>query len=82
MQSGKAVGASNMSPRETALSRRAFLGAAGGALAGITARCHLYQSSAAFPADVVYYPCNVRWERNNVTELVRFEHCRSSTYIT
>jgi peptide/nickel transport system substrate-binding protein len=61
-----------------------------------TVRCHLYQPSAAFPADVVYYPCSliapdsdrqahihpigcgpfkfVRWERNNVTELVRFEN--------
>jgi peptide/nickel transport system substrate-binding protein len=61
-----------------------------------TVRCHLHQPSAAFPADVVYYPCNliapdseaqadthpigcgpfkfVRWERNNVTELARFEH--------
>jgi hypothetical protein len=24
-----------------------------------TVRCHLYQPSAAFPADVVYYPCNL-----------------------
>jgi peptide/nickel transport system substrate-binding protein len=61
-----------------------------------TVRCHLHQPSAAFPADVVYYPCNliapeseaqadtrpigcgpfkfVRWERNSVTELVRFEN--------
>jgi peptide/nickel transport system substrate-binding protein len=61
-----------------------------------TVRCHLHQPSAAFPADVVYYPCGlmapdseaqadslpigcgpfklVRWERNTVTELVRFEH--------
>lgn len=61
-----------------------------------TVRCHLHQPSAAFPADVVYYPCNlmapdseaqadtlpigcgpfkfVRWGRNNVTEMVRFEH--------
>ncbi len=61
-----------------------------------TVRCHLHQPSAAFPADVVYYPCTliapdsearadthpigcgpfkfVRWERNNVTELVRFEN--------
>lgn len=59
-------------------------------------RCQLHLPSAAFPADVVYYPCNliapdseaqadthpigcgpfkfVRWERNNVTELARFEH--------
>ena len=58
-----------------------------------TVRCHLHQPSAAFPADVMYYPCTliapdseaqadthpigcgpfkfVRWERNNVTELVR-----------
>jgi peptide/nickel transport system substrate-binding protein len=61
-----------------------------------TVRCHLHQPSAAFPANVVYYPCNlmapdsveqasvhpigcgpfkfVRWERNGVTELVRFEN--------
>jgi ABC-type transport system substrate-binding protein len=61
-----------------------------------TLRCHLEQPSAAFPSDVVYYPCNliapdnadkadthpigcgpfkfVRWERENITELVRFEH--------
>jgi ABC-type transport system substrate-binding protein len=59
-------------------------------------RCHLHQPSAAFPADVVYYPCGlmapdseaqvdthpigcgpfkfVRWERNNLTELTRFEN--------
>jgi peptide/nickel transport system substrate-binding protein len=61
-----------------------------------TVRCHLQQASAAFPADVVYYPCGlmapdseeqadshpigcgpfkfVRWERNNLTELARFEN--------
>ena len=58
-----------------------------------TVRCHLEQPSAAFLADVVFYPCNlflewggryapvgcgpfkfVRWERNNVTELARFEN--------
>jgi peptide/nickel transport system substrate-binding protein len=61
-----------------------------------TVRCHLHQPSAAFPADVVYYPgslmapdseaqadvlpigCGpfkfVRWERNQVTEMVRFEN--------
>ena len=61
-----------------------------------TVRCHLQQPSAAFPADVVYYPCNLiapdsetqadthpigcgpfkfgRWERNSVTELIRFEN--------
>ena len=61
-----------------------------------TVRCHLEQPSAAFPADVVFYPCNlmapdseaqadahpigcgpfkfVRWERNTVTELARFEN--------
>jgi ABC-type transport system substrate-binding protein len=61
-----------------------------------TVRCHLEQPSAAFLADVVFYPCNliapdseaqadthpvgcgpfkfVRWERNHVTELVRFEN--------
>ena len=61
-----------------------------------TVRCHLHQPSAAFPADVVYYPCNlmapdseeqadkhpigcgpfkfVRWERNTVTEMARFEN--------
>jgi len=61
-----------------------------------TVRCHLYQPSAAFPADVVYYPCAlmapesveqadlhpigcgpfkfVKWDRNNLTEMVRFEN--------
>lgn len=61
-----------------------------------TVQCHLHQPSAAFPADVVYYPCNlmapdseaqadthpigcgpfkfVRWERNTLTEMVRFEN--------
>ena len=61
-----------------------------------TVRCHLHQPSAAFPADVVYYPCAlmapdsveqadlhpigcgpfkfVTWDRNNLTELVRFEN--------
>jgi len=61
-----------------------------------TVRCRLHTPSAAFLADVVYYPCNliapesaaqanlhpigcgpfklVRWERNNITELVRFEN--------
>jgi peptide/nickel transport system substrate-binding protein len=61
-----------------------------------TVRFHLHQPSAAFPADVVYYPCSliapnsaeqvnrqpsgcgpfklVRWERDHVTELRRFEH--------
>jgi peptide/nickel transport system substrate-binding protein len=61
-----------------------------------TVRCVLQQPSAAFLADVVYYPCNliapdsaeqadmhpigcgpfklVKWERNNITELVRFEN--------
>ena len=61
-----------------------------------TVRCHLHQPSAVFPANVVYYPCNliapdsveqvnvhpigcgpfkfVRWERNGITELARFEH--------
>src|SRR5919198_905099 len=61
-----------------------------------TVRCVLQEPSAAFLADVVYYPCNliapdsaeqadmhpigcgpfkfVRWERNSITELVRFEH--------
>jgi ABC-type transport system substrate-binding protein len=61
-----------------------------------TVRCYLHEPSAAFPADVVFYPCNliapdsadqtdsrpigcgpfkfVRWERNTVTELVRFEN--------
>jgi peptide/nickel transport system substrate-binding protein len=61
-----------------------------------TLRCHLVEPSAAFPSDVVYYPCNliapdsaeqadlrpigcgpfkfVRWERDHITELVRFEN--------
>ena len=61
-----------------------------------TVQCRLHTPSAAFLADVAYYPCNliapesaaqtntnpigcgpfklVRWERNSVTELVRFEH--------
>jgi peptide/nickel transport system substrate-binding protein len=61
-----------------------------------TLRCVLQAPSAAFLADVVYYPCNlmapdsveqadthpigcgpfkfVKWERNSVTELVRFEN--------
>src|SRR5499427_3104966 len=61
-----------------------------------TVRCHLHTPSAAFPADVVYYPCAlmapdsvekadlqpigcgpfrfVKWDRNNVTELARFEN--------
>jgi peptide/nickel transport system substrate-binding protein len=61
-----------------------------------TLRCHLNQPSAAFPANVVYYPCNliapdsaeqadmrpigcgpfrfVKWARNQVTEVVRFEN--------
>ncbi|MDH3599204.1 MAG: ABC transporter substrate-binding protein [Candidatus Tectomicrobia bacterium] len=61
-----------------------------------TIRFHLHQPSAAFPANVVYYPCSliapdsdrqahrrpigcgpfrfVRWERNQLTELKRFEH--------
>jgi peptide/nickel transport system substrate-binding protein len=61
-----------------------------------TVRCHLHEPSAAFPADVVYYPCNlmapdsaeqanmhpigcgpfkfVKWERNGVTEMTRFEN--------
>ena len=61
-----------------------------------TVRCRLHMPSAAFLADVAYYPCNliapesaaqtntnpigcgpfklVRWERNSVTELVRFEN--------
>src|SRR5262245_36173980 len=61
-----------------------------------TVRCRLHQPSAAFPADVVYYPCAlmapdsvaqtdlhpigcgpfkfVTWDRNNLTELVRFEN--------
>jgi peptide/nickel transport system substrate-binding protein len=61
-----------------------------------TLRCHLHQPSAAFPADVVYYPCALmapesveqadlhpigcgpfkfaKWDRHNVTEMVRFEN--------
>src|SRR5919199_1164878 len=61
-----------------------------------TVRCHLRAPSAAFPADVVYYPCAlmapdsvdkadlhpigcgpfkfVKWDRNKLTELVRFEN--------
>src|SRR5215467_1419041 len=61
-----------------------------------TVRCVLQEPSAAFLADVVYYPCNliapdsaeqadmhpigcgpfkfVKWERNSVTELIRFEN--------
>src|SRR5215470_231183 len=61
-----------------------------------TVRCVLQEPSAAFLADVVYYPCNlmapesaehadmrpigcgpfklVKWERNSITELVRFEN--------
>lgn len=61
-----------------------------------TLRCHLHEPSAAFPADVVYYPCALMapdsvaqadqlpigcgpfkfatWDRNNLTELVRFEN--------
>src|SRR5262245_31381634 len=61
-----------------------------------TVRCHLHQPSAAFSADVVYYPCAlmapdsveqanlhpigcgpfkfVTWDRNNLTEMVRFEN--------
>jgi ABC-type transport system substrate-binding protein len=61
-----------------------------------TVRCVLKEPSAAFPADVVYYPAGlmapdseeqadtnpigcgpfkfVRWERNNLTELARFEN--------
>src|SRR5437764_10582492 len=61
-----------------------------------TLRCVLNEPSAAFLADVVYYPCNliapdsaeqadthpigcgpfkfVQWERNSLTELVRFEN--------
>ena len=61
-----------------------------------TVRCHLHVPSAAFPADVVYYPCALmapdsveqahlqpigcgpfkfaKWDRNNLTELVRFEN--------
>ncbi|GIX49446.1 MAG: ABC transporter substrate-binding protein [Candidatus Tectimicrobiota bacterium] len=79
-----------------------FMRAALGDLGGVevvdryTLRCHLHQASAAFPANVVYYPCSliapdsaeqahlhpvscgpfrfVRWRRNEVSELVRFEH--------
>ena len=61
-----------------------------------TVRCHLHEPSAAFPADVVYYPCAlmapdsvekadlhpigcgpfkfVKWDRNNITEMARFEN--------
>jgi peptide/nickel transport system substrate-binding protein len=61
-----------------------------------TVRCVLQEPSAAFLADVVYYPCNliapdsaeqadmhpigcgpfklVKWERNSITELIRFEN--------
>lgn len=61
-----------------------------------TVRCLLQEPSAAFLADMAYYPCNliapdsadkadtypigcgpfkfVKWERNSVTELVRFEN--------
>jgi len=61
-----------------------------------TLRCHLHTPSAAFPADVVYYPCALMapdsvekadlypiscgpfkfatWDRNNITEMVRFEN--------
>src|SRR5215475_6136674 len=61
-----------------------------------TVRCVLQEPSAAFLADVVYYPCNliapdsaeqadmhpigcgpfklVKWERNSITEMVRFEN--------
>jgi len=61
-----------------------------------TLRCVLQEPSAAFLADVVYYPCNlmapdnaeqadmhpigcgpfklVKWERNSITELIRFEN--------
>src|SRR5919202_2934376 len=61
-----------------------------------TVRCLLKEPSAAFLADVVYYPCNlmapdsveqadlhpigcgpfrfVKWERNSLTELARFEN--------
>ena len=61
-----------------------------------TVRCYLHGPSAAFPADVVYYPCALmapdsvekadlypigcgpfkfaKWDRNNVTEMVRFEN--------
>ena len=59
-----------------------------------TVRCHLHEASAAFPANVVYFPCSlmapdseaqapihpigcgpfqfVKWERYQVTEMVRF----------
>src|SRR5262245_35927780 len=61
-----------------------------------TVRCRLRAPSAAFPADVVYYPCALmapdsvenahlhpigcgpfkftKWDRNNITELTRFEN--------
>src|SRR5215467_13957703 len=61
-----------------------------------TVRCVLQEPSAAFLADVVYYPCNliapdsaeqadmhpigcgpfklVKWERNSITEMIRFEN--------
>lgn len=61
-----------------------------------TLQCRLHRPSAAFPAKVVYYPCNliapgsvdrahllpvgcgpfkfVNWDRDNVTELKRFEY--------
>ena len=61
-----------------------------------TLQCLLHEPSAAFLADLVYYPCNlmapdsaeqanthpigcgpfkfVKWERNNITELSRFEN--------
>jgi peptide/nickel transport system substrate-binding protein len=61
-----------------------------------TLRCVLHEPSAAFLADLVYYPCNliapdsaeqanlhpigcgpfkfVKWERNSITELIRFEN--------
>lgn len=61
-----------------------------------TLRCVLHQASAAFPADVVYYPAGLmapdseeqadtnpigcgpfkfaKWERNNLTEMTRFEN--------
>lgn len=61
-----------------------------------TLQCLLHEPSAAFLADLVYYPCNliapdsaeqanthpigcgpfkfVKWERNSVTELARFEN--------
>src|SRR5215471_9749108 len=61
-----------------------------------TVRCMLQEPSAAFLADVMYYPCNliapdsaeqadihpigcgpfklVKWERNSLTELIRFEN--------